>query len=224
MSAFPNQAKSRLTKGELSVGFILRQSRTADIAAIGKTCGFDWFSIDMEHSSIDVDTAAQLVSAALPIGITPLVRTPAALYPNATRLLDAGAQGLIVPHIDTAEEARFVVSYCRYPPLGGRSIASVQPQLGYREVPGREAMRLVDAEMLTIAMLETPLSIENAAEIASVPGIDVLLIGSNDLCAEMGIAGEFAHPALEQAYRNVAWPAKRMENSPACPAFTIPRF
>ena len=203
MKVFSNPAKQRLANGELAIGFILRQSRTVDIAGIGKACGFDWLSIDLEHSSIDVDTAAQIAAAALPAGIAALARVPSARHSEASCILDAGAQGLIVPHIDTADDARFVVSYAKFPPLGSRSIASVQPMLGYRATSSEEATREVNNQTLIVAMLETPQAIDNAEAIAAVSGIDVLLIGSNDLCAEMGIAGQFGHASLEVAYRRV---------------------
>jgi 2-keto-3-deoxy-L-rhamnonate aldolase RhmA len=201
--AFPNQAKHQLEAGQLAIGLILRQARTVDIAAIARTCGFDWLSIDMEHTSLDMDTAAQVAAAALPAGVTALVRIPGKEPHHATRLLDAGAQGVIVPHVDTAEDARFFVEHCFYPPLGRRSIASVQPQLGFQTVSGEEAMRAVNAQTLLVAMLETPNAIGNADAIAAVPGVDVLLIGTHDLCAEMGIAGQFGDPRLKDAYRRV---------------------
>jgi 2-keto-3-deoxy-L-rhamnonate aldolase RhmA len=203
MTAFPNRAKRQLQSGQLALGLIVRQARTVDIASIAGACGFDWLSIDMEHTSLDVDTAAQIAVAALPAGITALVRIPGKEPHHATRLLDAGAQGVIVPHIDSGADAEFFVSHCKYPPIGHRSIASVQPQLGFQSVSGDEAMRAVNAEMLIVAMLETPRAIENANAIAAVPGIDVLLIGTHDLCAEMGIAGQFGDPRLEDAYRRV---------------------
>jgi 2-keto-3-deoxy-L-rhamnonate aldolase RhmA len=208
MAAFSNHAKHQLEAGQLALGLILRQARTADIAAIARACGFDWISIDMEHTSLDMDTAAQIAMAALPAGISALVRVPGKEPHHATRQLDAGAQGVIVPHVDTAEDAQFVVAHCKYPPLGHRSIASVQPQLGFQSVSSDEAMREVNAETLIVAMLETPLAIENANAIAAVPGIDVLLIGTHDLCAEMGIAGQFGDPKLENAYRRVATACK----------------
>lgn len=204
MGLFVNHAKRRLANNELALGFILRQSRTTDIAVIGEACGFDWLSIDMEHSSIDVDTAAQVASAAMPTGLTALARVPVAQHHHASRLLDAGAHGVIAPHIDTVEEARFVVSYCKYPPLGCRSIASVQPQLGYGSVDRAEAMRLVNEETLVVVMLETAAAIRNADAIAAVRGVDVLLVGSNDLSADLDIAGQFSHPLMVDAHRQVA--------------------
>src|SRR5438128_1837719 len=86
-TVYPNHAKRRLASGKLAIGMVLRQARTVDIGATAKTCGFDWFSIDMEHGSFDVDTAAQIVSAALPVGITPIVRVPGQEPHYASRLL-----------------------------------------------------------------------------------------------------------------------------------------
>jgi len=199
MSIIQNVAKRRLAAGELSLGMGLRQARTVDIATIAQTCDFDWLFIDMEHNSMDVDTAAQISMAALGAGITPIVRVPGKEHYHASRLLDAGAQGIVVPHVDTAEEAGRVVAYCKYPPVGHRSIAGAQPQLGFKTLPTGDAMRLVNAETLVVVMLETPTAIANAGAIAAVPGVDVLLIGFNDLCAEMGVPGDFAGAKAEAA-------------------------
>lgn len=199
MSIIQNVAKRRLAAGELSLGMGLRQARTVDIATIAQTCDFDWLFIDMEHNSMDVDTAAQISMAALGAGITPIVRVPGKEHYHASRLLDAGAQGIVVPHVDTAAEAERVVAYCKYPPVGHRSIAGAQPQLGFKTLPTGDAMRLVNAETLVVVMLETPTAIANAGAIAAVPGVDVLLIGFNDLCAEMGVPGDFAGAKAEAA-------------------------
>lgn len=209
MNAYPNQVKRRLTAGELALGMVLRQARTVDIATIAKTCGYDWISIDMEHTSLDLDTAAQIAHAALAVGIAPIVRVPGKEHHHASRLLDCGAQGIIVPHIDTAEDAKRAVSYCRYPPVGRRSLGAAQPQLGFDSVPSDIAMQRVDAEMLVIAMLESPEAIANADAIAAVPGVDVLHIGTGDLCAEMGITGKFGDAKVEQAFRAVTDACRR---------------
>ena len=203
METVPNHTKRRLAAGELALGMGARQARTVDIATIAKTCGFDWLFIDMEHSSMDVDLASQLAMASLGAGITPLVRVPGHEHYHASRLLDNGAQGVVAPHVDTVEEAQRIARACRYPPLGHRSIAGAQPQLGFRTVPVGEATKLVNDLTLVVVMLETPRAIANADAIAQVPGVDVLLIGTNDLCAEMGIPGQFTEPRVEDAYRKV---------------------
>jgi len=198
-----NQTKRRLAAGELALGMGARQARTVDIATIARTCGFDWLFIDMEHSSMDVDLASQLAMASLGAGITPIVRVPGHEHYHASRLLDNGAQGIVAPHVDTVEEAQRIARACRYPPLGHRSVAGAQPQLGFRNVPTGEATRLVNADTLVVVMLETPKAIAGADAIAQVEGVDVLLIGTNDLCAEMGVPGQLADPRVEDAYRKV---------------------
>ena len=203
MEQVTNHAKQRLAAGELALGMGVRQSRTVDIATVAKTCGFDWLFIDMEHSSLDVDLASQLAMASLGAGITPIVRIPGHEHYHASRLLDNGAQGIVAPHVDTVEEAQRIVSACRYPPQGKRSVAGAAPQFGFKNVPLADATRLQNEETLVIVMLETPQAIANADAIAQVKGVDVLLIGTNDLCAEMGIPGQFSYAKVESAYKTV---------------------
>ena len=152
---------------------------------------------------MDVDCAAQIAMAALPVGITPIVRVPGKEHHHASRVLDAGAQGIVVPHVDTVEETARAVAYCKYPPVGHRSVMGVLPQFGYKSVPVAESTTIANRETFVCVMLETPEAIAQADAIAAVPGLDAILIGTNDLCAEMGIPGQFADPRIEQAYRTV---------------------
>lgn len=199
----PNPARERLSKGELSVGIGLRQARTVDIAAAMASCGFDWLFIDLEHGTMALDTAVQISLAALTAGITPMVRVPSHQYAMATRVLDGGALGIVLPHVDTAEEAHAIIDHVKYPPLGHRSVAGPMAQLGFRAIPTDEATRTVNAEALVVVMLETPEAIAYADAIAAVKGVDVLLVGTNDLMMEMGLPGQFAHAEVAQAYENV---------------------
>lgn len=203
MDIIPNHTKRRLAAGELALGMGVRNSRTVDIATVAKTCDFDWLFIDMEHSSLDVDLASQLAMASLGAGISPIVRIPGHEHYHASRLLDNGAQGIVAPHVDTVEEAKGIVSACRYPPQGKRSVAGAAPQFSFKNVPLGDATRMMNEETLVIVMLETPKAIANADAIAQVEGVDVLLIGTNDLCAEMGIPGQFADAKVESAYKTV---------------------
>lgn len=203
MIKLDNIAKRRLENGELSLGVGLRQARTTDIGKAMATAGFDWLFIDMEHNTMDIDTATQIAVAAQDAGITPIVRVPGFEHHHATRALDGGAQGIVVPHVDDAATAAQMVANCRYPPIGKRSITGALPQLNFEAHPIGEMAEAVNAATLLIVMLETPLAIENAEAIAAVPGVDALLIGTSDLCLEMGIAGQFDHPDVEAAYRTM---------------------
>jgi 2-keto-3-deoxy-L-rhamnonate aldolase RhmA len=125
---------------------------------------------------------------------------PNGQYSIATRALDNGAMGIVMPHVDTAAEAREVVEKLKYPPVGHRSVGGWGPHYQLSKRSTADAVTALNAANLTVVMLETPTAIANAAEIAAVPGVDVLLIGSNDLCAEMGIPGDFANDRLANAY------------------------
>lgn len=198
-----NAARERLDAGELALGVILRQSRTVDIAPIMKSCGYDWLFLDLEHNSMDLDTAVQIAVASLAIGIAPVARVPAGQLWMATRFLDGGGLGIVVPHVDTPEEAFRIAQALRYPPLGHRSVAGGLPHLGYRKAGLAETCAAINSATLVVVMLETPTAIGNADAIAAVPGIDSLLIGTNDLAMELGIPGAFADERIVNAYQSV---------------------
>lgn len=203
MSTVVNHALRQLRAGKLAIGMGLRQARTVDVAQIAKTTGYDWLFIDCEHNSMDGDTAAQISAASLAVGITPVVRVAGLEHWLASRMLDNGAQGIVMPHVDTADEARRVAASCRFPPIGKRSMGGGLQQLGFAPMPVGEAARIINEETLVVVMLESAQGIANCEEIAAVPGIDALLIGTNDLCFELGIPGKFDDPKVAEAYRKV---------------------
>ena len=198
-----NSARERLEAGELSIGVGIRQARTVDIAPIMKACGYDWLFLDLEHNSMDLDTAVQISVAALGAGIAPIARVPYGQLWLATRVLDGGGLGIVMPHVDTPDEARAIAAALRYPPQGHRSVAGGLPQLGFAKTGLAETCAAINAATLVVVMLETPTAIANAAAIAAVPGIDALLIGTNDLAMELGIPGGFGDDRIVAAYRAV---------------------
>lgn len=198
-----NWAKKRLDDGALAVGVGLRQARTVDIARIMKTAGADWLFIDMEHSSIGVDTAAQLCVASLDVGLTPLVRVPNGDYGLAARMLDSGALGIVMPHVESAAEAQELVRQLRYPPLGQRGITGRLVHYGYAAHDLQHAIEGLDRATLLVATLESAAAIEHASAIAAVKGIDCLLVGTNDLALDMGIAGQVGAPPIAAAFEVV---------------------
>lgn len=203
MVQISNPARDRLEAGELAIGVGLRQARTVDIGKIMRQCGYDWIFIDMEHNTMSIDMAAQISVAAQDAGITPIVRVPGFEHFHATRVLDGGALGVVVPHVDTAEVAARMVENCRYPPIGHRSVTGSLAQLGFERLPVDETTKTINDTTLLIVMLETPTAIENVEAIAAIPGIDALLIGTNDLCMEMGIPGQVGDRRVVEAYERV---------------------
>lgn len=199
-----NLARRRMADGGLVLCMGLRQARSLDAVMIAGAAGFDSVYVDLEHSPLSLETASTLCVGAPGLGVTPLVRVPSHAADWISRVLDGGAQGVIVPHVNSAEEAAAVVRAARFPPLGRRSVGGPGPALGYRGLPLGEINDTLNRESLVIVMIETPEAVERADAIAAVDGVDVLLIGSNDLCTEMGIPGQLRHPRLAQAYERVA--------------------
>jgi len=203
MTTLRNPAREKLEAGELSLGLTVKLVRSVEIAAAAKAAGYDWLFLDCEHGSLGLDAAAQIAVAALDAGVAPIARVPNGEFSMATRLLDNGITGIVIPHVDTADEAREVVRRLKFPPVGHRSIGGIGPHYGLRGMKIGDAAAAMNAANLTIVMLETPTAIENADAIAAVPGIDVLLIGTNDLCFEMGVPGEFTHAKIAAAYERM---------------------
>ncbi|KAB2850327.1 MAG: aldolase [Hyphomicrobiaceae bacterium] len=206
-----NPARRRLEQGGLAIGVGARQARTVDTAVMMASLGYDWLFIDLEHGSLSLDTAAQLSVACNAAGISPIVRVPKGQYDMATRALDSGAMGIIIPHVDTADEAREAVDRLKFPPAGHRSAGGPMAQARFAGAPLAIAAKVFNAAMLIVPMIETPLAVKNAETIAATPGVDALLIGTNDLTLEMGIPGEIMHKDVHSAYESVIAAAKKHE-------------
>lgn len=199
-----NAMKARMAAGQLAVGMIVRLTRSVEIAAIGKSAGFDCLFIDLEHNSFSLDTVSQISMTATALGLTPLVRVPGLDAGDISRALEAGAQGIIVPHMESAEEARIAVDAALFPPLGSRSFVATSVHTLFRPGKAAEMMPRLNAEILIIGVIKSLKALENVEEIAAVPGLDVLLVGTNDLSNSMGLFGQLDDPQVIAAYERVA--------------------
>lgn len=204
VGVFENRAKRKLKAGELVLCMAINQMRSTEAPMIAAECGFDAIFLDLEHSATSLETAASICVAALTAGITPLARVPSHNAFHAARILDAGAQGVMVPHVESEAEAREIVRALRYPPLGIRSAYGTGPALGYRAIGQGEANVFLNEHELVIAMLETPEAIERADAIAAVEGIDMVHIGALDVSNLMGIPAQYGHPRMRAAFETVA--------------------
>ncbi len=209
MDTIENRTKKKLKAGELTLCMAVNQMRTADVALIAAACGFDAVFVDLEHGPTSLESASLICVAALGAGITPIARIASHHPHDMARILDSGAQGLMVPHIETAAEAEAIVRNCRFPPIGHRSTSSTGPSVGYRKMSFADINRRLNEETLLIAMLETPQAIENADAIAAVPGIDMVHIGAVDVSSELGIPGELRDPRMRAVFEKVAGACRR---------------
>jgi len=203
MPLVENAAKRKLRAGDLALGFSVQHLRTSATALVAAAADHDWLFIDMEHGAFSVQEATQLCLAALPTGITPIVRVCAGALDEGTRALDNGALGVVVPHVDTPERAKEIARAFRYPPLGHRSWGGPPAVYGFRPPGNAEAQAELNQAVLVVAMIESPQAVANADAIAAVPGIDGLLIGTSDLTAELGISGQIGHAKVAEAYEKV---------------------
>jgi 2-keto-3-deoxy-L-rhamnonate aldolase RhmA len=203
MPIVTNHCRARLESGGLALGFGVHHLRGSAVGMIAAAAGFDWLFIDMEHGALSVEDAAQISMAALSQGVTPIVRVCKDAIFEGTRCLDNGAMGVVVPHVDTAEEAAAVANAYRFPPVGHRSWGGPPFAYGLGPVNPGEAQKELNASILVACMIETPKAVANADSIAAVPGVDVLMFGTSDLTATMGIPGQIAHPDVRAAYAKV---------------------
>lgn len=159
-----------------------------EIMELVALAGFDFAVIDLEHSPISLESAYQLIGTALWRGVTPIVRVPGLEGGIVARVLDAGAAGIMVPHVDTVEQARAAVSAARFPPLGARGVGATSRAGLWGALPREEYLRAGQQDVTLIAQIESATGVRNAGAIAAVEGVDALLVGVADLSVSEGLA------------------------------------
>jgi 4-hydroxy-2-oxoheptanedioate aldolase len=195
-----NSVKEKLQRGEVVASITIRLVPAVEIVRIAKTAGFDSLYIDLEHSSFSIETASRLCIMALEAGLPAFVRVPANTPEYISRVLDGGALGVIAPGVRSAAEARQVVAAAKYPPLGARGLSGALPHLQYRTLPAAQALPAMNEATMVIVQFESAAALAAMEEIVAVDGVDMVMIGSNDLLADLGIPGEYDHPKLHAAY------------------------
>jgi 2-keto-3-deoxy-L-rhamnonate aldolase RhmA len=186
---------------------------TPGIARICANAGAEFVMYCMEHTGISFETLKPQFALCRALGIAPLVRVPATEYHFVARALDIGALGVMVPLVDTPEQAERIVSFTRYPPKGRRGAAFGFAHDDYlsgdKEGDLREKMRAIHDRTLVICMIETRAGLENVDAIAAVDGVDVIWLGHFDLTNFLGIPGQFSHPQYRDAVKRIAAAAKK---------------
>jgi len=195
-----NLVKQKLKNGKVSLGSWLTLSHGA-IAEIMAESGFDWLAIDMEHSAIGIEDVEPLIRAIEASGCVPLVRLTSNDPTLAKRVMDAGSYGVIVPMVNTPDEAAKAVRSVKYPPEGARSVGLYRAQ-GWGE-KFDDYKDTVNKESLVIVQIEHREAVENIDGILAVPGIDGVMIGPYDISGSLGVTGELNHPLVRQARQKV---------------------
>jgi 4-hydroxy-2-oxoheptanedioate aldolase len=195
----PNRLKQRLADGRSAVGTMIAEIRQPSVIQALVNAGLDWAIIDNEHGVFSNETIADLSRAGRWLGLTPIVRVPALSYEQITQALDGGAQGVMLPRVTSADQVRAAVAMVKYPPLGQRGSALGRGHTDFKSGDVGQMMADSNRETMVIVQIETKEAVAAVDEIAAVPGVDVLLIGPNDLAIALGVTGRMRDPILVAA-------------------------
>jgi 4-hydroxy-2-oxoheptanedioate aldolase len=200
--ARPNRLRMRLGEGRTCVGPIFQEFWSPELFEFCGLAGFDFVILDGEHAGVDPQAGRPLARAAQGVGVTPLARLPRLDASLVLRYLDAGVEGLILPHCNTAADAEAFVSACKYPPRGIRGAASSSRAAGYgfTQTP-REHLEQADREGLCLGLIEEPSAVANLPEILKVDGFDGCFVGAGDLALLLGreyYGGPGIHPEVRK--------------------------
>jgi 2-keto-3-deoxy-L-rhamnonate aldolase RhmA len=191
-----NTTRARLLQGETVFGCGLQVYRAPEIPRAFAAAGFDYVFIDMEHGSFNLETVHDMIVSSKLAGITPIVRVGEVQYTLCARLLDQGAQGIILPRVEDPAILAEALSWMRFPPAGKRGFGINPTMVDYEARSMPEIIEHQNRETLAVVQVETVLAVERREELLSLPGLDVMMIGPADLSIALGIPGQFDHPLL----------------------------
>lgn len=205
-----NPVKAALAAGQPQVGTWLSFGHVHACRLMGRI-GFPWLTLDMEHSPIDWSQAAHVFGAIADAGCVPLARVPQGSFDYIKRVLDAGAMGIVVPMVDTVEEAKTAIAAAKYPPVGNRSLGGGLHSLNFDASAGDYYAKAND-EILVVLQTESPTGVANAEEIYALPGVDAIFVGPVDLKARMRktVDEEVDPDALEEMLQKVLATGKKV--------------
>lgn len=178
------------------------------IANILKSCGFDFFIIDCEHGAFTTSEVGNIIAVSRGIGLPVLVRIPEMRREHTLKYMEMGADGLLLPNTETADQARMLVDCAKYAPIGRRGVSFARPHTDYLKTDWLEYMHRANRETILMCQIESRRGVANVDEILAVDGIDVGLIGPNDMTQDYGILNQFNDPQIVGAFERVITAAK----------------
>lgn len=217
-----NATKRRLAEGGTAVGTMVFEFRTPAMPAVCAAAGADFVVFDQEATGCTMETLATLMAAARGADTTPVVRVPATEPHLLTRPLDVGAAGLMIPTVESVDQAERIVDATKYPPRGNRGVIAGLAAADYAaDEDVRESLRSANEETLLIAQIETAPGAENVEDIAAVDGVDVLWLGHLDLTVSLGTPGEYDDPRFVKAVERTVTAAKAHGKAAAAKVATV---
>ncbi len=214
--------KKRLQNGDLLLGTMVSELRNPNIVHMLAQAGFDFFIIDNEHGGYSPETVSDLIAAARGAEIAPVVRIPEIRRETILKPLDSGAAGLLVPQVNTADQAREIMVHAKYPPEGNRGVALRRAHSRYQRVTPSDYLKQANTETFIAVQAETPASIENLEAIAAVPGVDAVFVGPFDLSVSLGIPGQVNHPRELEAIERILEVTRRHHLISGIQLFDVP--
>ncbi|MCC7370794.1 MAG: aldolase [Chloroflexi bacterium] len=204
-----NPVKSKLQRGGTAIGTMLFELFVPGIPRLMGHTGAEFAIYDMEHTGMSFETLRMLAASSRGPSPVPMCRVPATEYSFMARALDVGMLGLMIPMVESGEQARRIVDATRYPPRGRRGAGFGMAQDDYEQASLTDKIAAIDERTFIIAQIESPSGLENLEAIGATDGIDCLWIGHNDLSIQMGIPGQFKSAAFQDAMKRVADVADR---------------
>jgi 2-keto-3-deoxy-L-rhamnonate aldolase RhmA len=201
--------RQRALAGEVVLGSMVFEFFVPGMPQILSVAGAEYAIYDMEHGGLSLETLKMLVAASRGTGVVPMVRVPRGEYHFIARALDVGAQGIMVPMVESAQQARDIAQSARYPAQGRRGAAFGFAHDNYEPGVPSEKMQEANRRNLVIAQIETERGLEAVEEIAAVEGVDCLWLGHFDLTNFLGIPGEFDNPTYMGAVKQVVAAGRR---------------
>lgn len=198
-----NTVKKALAEGKVQLGTGFGTFRSPDVPRILADAGFQWAFIDTEHGSFDLETVQDICRISVLVGLSPIVRVAELQYSLVARALDAGAEGIIFPRVESAELLAKAISWVKFPPLGIRGYGLTPLQVGHEKMTIPEVIEHKNANTMVVMQIETQLAVDIRDELLSVPGIDTVMVGPADLSVSLGVGGEFLHPTMVDAMEKI---------------------
>lgn len=190
--------KEQIRTGEVKLGAFLSEIPAPNLTRLMQAAGLDYVIVDCEHGYFDYSQVAALAAVASGVGFPLIVRAPHVSRECVQKYMDAGVDGILIPMLETVEQAEELVRFGKYAPLGARGISTMRPHSNYNPGKLTEYTQKANGRTMLFAQIETKKGAENAAAIAAVEGLDGLFVGPNDLACDLGCTGNFDTPEMEE--------------------------
>ncbi len=214
MSLKINTIKKRLQEGGVCFGTMLRILKSPQAVSMAASAGWDYIILDTEHNDYDIETLGNFSLVAKYEALALFVRVPDKLYHEMARILDVGAEGLVLPQVRTPAETERIIQATKYAPMGKRGVSISSIATLYRDYDIVSYTGWANRETMIIVQIESEEGVNNVEKIVSMQGVDAVMIGPADLSHDLGISGQIHHPRMEEAFRTVIAACNKYDVAP----------